>query len=1001
MLSAFPPPLHAGETPHEDREARRRELAQYFDIYDFEPRGNDLNSRDLDGDGFPDFWEPLIDDVHRDYLANQIRIVPDPQRPNAIPGAPGHALRIPFDGTGVAIQTRIPRLVNPELAYEISAWGRSERLTRSRVLLHAIWVQDDPVHGEREVGIHTMRLPPGQVDWVESPIRLRINDIPARANGLRIRIEILPDTDLAETDRNGLAYIDDIRIQSRPKIKVEPVLTTRPRTHAGALSIPMPVMYQGFPPRDAASETTSTGAPYFRIARIHDIYGQAPHTPGGNTPPLKAGTRRDIHPGTMQNLQETLEFQLHRTGIYYVSIALFDASGSRLAEVTQVLALLPPPPPPRDVTMHTGEQKDFGILMRTPPPDSPRASTAFARMLQHTNIAALAAFVLPTDGEASPNRPAFARAWVEPLRAVRGNGIGVLGILNTTARSLQPFTIFDLMTRQLETLQPMLRQTTQPLDPFVETWQWGNPNDDSLSRLLDPASIQEAMRDLGRMTSSTRQAFPFSFAREEGRWPDASVVQAVNAYVPADVPPQQLPRYLAQAHPKLFERFSDPAALLYPPRDLRRLAPPDRPPQETFGAPPPPQDTWLTLQLRAVPPDTRMPRPERLMLEDMAQKIILARTVGVGRVYIDAFDAPGRGLAERREDGTWIPRPAFLGLRVLSDHLAGSDYLGSFLFHSEAGAFHNYVFAHRNGRDTVTAIWFDGDGDGAEVDFGGGVNPEIIDLEGNLMPMPASGRFFATRIPQLILDTSIPLARTRMSLTILPDPPLTMRDRFQPQRLSLRNFYRLPVAGSIRLEYAANQDFLYEPNWHIRPGQIPFNIGMARGTPPNLEYPIHTLPFQVRPSPNSSADVEGDVGRKFVQITMDMRAEAPIQLRLLRVIDLTGDLDVRLRRLEDPDDPGVDVIQMLVRWLPEGLDQREAQVVLRPYYRQAGGMNIELPGQVIPNYTQMDPDAPPVNIEFRVPRPLERTETWIGYRQEGGARFYNHDVTRLTTPLRQ
>lgn len=997
LLLCASPHARAEDAEHMDRETRRRELARHFDIYDFEPRGNDLNSRDLDGDGFPDFWEPLIDDVHRDYLADQIRIVPDPERPPAIPGAPGHALRIPFDGTGVAIQTRFPRIVDPDLAYEISAWGRSERLTRSRVLIHAIWLHEDPVHGEREVGLHTMQLPPGQVDWVEAPMRLRVNDIPTRANRLRIRLEILPDPAFRGSDRNGAAYIDDIRIETRPKIKLDPLVAFRSPGQTDAVSLSMPVTYQGF---DRPDPDAPAGARYFRIVRIHDIYGQPPEAPPGSPPPLDTGSRRDIHPGPMQNMQETLTVRLHRTGIHYVSVALFETSGTRLAEVTQVLALLPPPPPPRDVTMLTGEQNDFGILMRSTPPDSPKGTDDLARMLQHTNIAAFAAFAFPVNangGRRTPNP----RIWVEPMRSIRGRGITVQALLHADTPELRALPVQDSMTRHLEAFRPLIRNATQSLDPFVDTWQWGHPEDASLSRLPDPAPLTDAMRDLRRMTSSTRQSFPFSFEREEGIWPAPGLVQAVNAYVPSTVPPQILPRLIAQARPERLAHLGDPDALLYPPRYLQRLAPPPRPGDVTFGAPPPRQDAWLTLRLRPVPSYTRMPRPERLMLEDMAQKAILARALGIDRIYIDSFDDPGAGLVERRENGDWIPRPAFLGLRVLSDQLSGSRYLGSFLFHSEEGAFHNYVFAHRNGRDTVTAIWFDGDGDGAEVDYGGGVNPQILDLEGNTMPMPPSGRFFATRIPQLIHDTSIPLARTRMSLTLLPDPALAMRDRFQPQRLSIRNFYRLPIAGSIRLEYAADRDYVFEPNWHVRPGQIPFNIGMARGTPPNLEYPLHILPFQVRPSANSSADTEGILGRKYVQVTVDMRAEAPIQLRLLRLVELTGDLDVRLRRLEDTDDPGTDVIQMLVRWLPEGPDQREAQIVLRPYYRRAGGMNIELPDQVIPNYSQMDPDAPPVNIEFRIPRPMERTETWIGYRQEGGARFYNHDVTRLTTPMRQ
>ncbi len=109
----------------------RRKAAANFERYDFEQYSEPIYNRDLDGNGWPDFWEKIVDDKNKDYLARDIRIVSDPTRPSKIPGVMGSVLRIPFDGTGVAIRVKVPREISPDMAYEITTFARTLRLEKS------------------------------------------------------------------------------------------------------------------------------------------------------------------------------------------------------------------------------------------------------------------------------------------------------------------------------------------------------------------------------------------------------------------------------------------------------------------------------------------------------------------------------------------------------------------------------------------------------------------------------------------------------------------------------------------------------------------------------------------------------------------------------------------------------------------------------------------------------------------------------------------------------
>ena len=974
----------------------RTEAAESFERYDFEQYADPVVNRDLDGNGWPDFWEKIVDDNNKDYLARDIRIVQDPSRPSNIPGGMGSVLQIPFDGTGVAIRTKVPRLVSPDMAYEITAFARTLRLERSLVRLNAIWVNIDDKGEQTVLGKSVLTVPPGQYDWTESPLSLKINIVPANATHLILQIDIYDNPEFVGADRDGFAWFDDISIQSRPKIYMQPTFVDYSNTDMiSPLPKPIPfnIEFRGLVDNVPESDTSFKGnnrKSYYRVINIYDINGRPPLTRDGKILELDFPRRKETVSGALTAYPETININLQRLGVYYVHVALYGYKGKLLAERTQVVGLWLPT---ENRSMGADEEAQaggFGVVINQVPRSVLAQEGLLANIVERTGARYVKSSVWPDDTDGSDVTP-YINALSREFTFMRRAGIRITAQLMPAKHVLSGGTLFDIMKGRPEVLQNYIDNVTKKFDMHIEYWQWGRDGDTDFSFGLSKNDVQNAANLLTGRTSSPSQSYPVSLGVENVTLPDVDVAYSTTMFVPSSMSIPNMYQQLVKLAPRYFTVFKQEGNRLYPPSWLYDMSPVPEPIDET-QVPQRKLEEWVSLQLDSCPENIHDAKKERLMLDNMARKAVMVRVLNLPRIYIDSLIDPVSGLCRVDEEGHPVPMPALLGLRVLERYLTGTEYLGSFYLRNQHGYFPNYVFSKPNGKDAVAVVWYDGSkGEEAPLDFGGGYRMEMVDMQGNTTPIPPSTTFMATTTPVLITGMSTAFARTRMSVDILRHPQLLMQSTVQRQYLTITNFFDQSISGLIELDYAARDNFEYEQNWVVQPTSIRFNI--AR--PTNREPVKIVLPFRVRPPQSSPVDYGKDIGEKLVSLNISLMGDRPENLRLIRQTNLTGDIYGTLRRLTSIDDPNVDIIQLKIKWIPPKGTNRKTEILLRPYYLKGNSLETLMPTVSVPLYQKDDTTTPAISIEYNIPKTADMADTWIGYRQEDGSRFFNYNVSKL------
>lgn len=990
--------LRAGEDSYIDKARLAR--AAKFTTFTFEPGGGESDSRDLDGDGWPDFWQKIVDDTNKSYLASDITIVSDPQRQGLFPGEPGSVLQIPFDGTGVAIRTRVPVEISSQMAYEVSLYARTLRLERSLTQMTLRWINIDAGGAENVLGENTLTVPPGQIDWTEAPLRLRVNNVPSAATHLIIVLSIYRDPEYPSADRSGMAWFDDIVITSRPKIYMAPTFQDYISQHPDDPPPPpidFEIQYRGLVdnvPETARNAERGSAKSYYRIIEISDIFGNEPQGRDGRPLQLSFERRKGIFPGTIDNFPEKIKVNLEKLGVYYLTVRLYGYKGEPLAERTQVLGLWLPPLRRKMGIDEAAPAGGFGVVIEDVPDAVLRQEGALASIVERTGARYVKSIVWPqhpTSGEANYFLDALAREF----SLMRRSGVRITAMLEPPQTMRGSQDLYDMMKTRAQNMEPYTEQVTSKFDTLIENWQWGTERERTFSFGVEPESIQGALRLLAGRTSSPAQSFPVALDAENVELPPVEVAFSGTMFVPSSFSPKRMMDALVSLLPRYFWLFREPDRRLYPPQWLYEMSPlPEivdetRQPQRRL-------EEWTTIALRESLPDVHNPQLERQMLDDMTKKLVYARVLNMPRTYVAPLIDPISGLTRIDVDGNPVPMPALLGLRVLDEYLNGATYLGSFLLRNQHGEFPNFVFALPGDRGAVCVVWLEsGRLEEAPLDFGGGYRLSIVDLQGNVRLLPADTRFIATRTPQIITGMSVPFARTRMSIQILPDPAIKMQAVSQRQRLIITNFYEQSISGEISLDYAARDDFEYEPNWSVEPQTIRFDIGRPlRGEPRD-----YVIDFKIRPPDSSPVDIGKEYGQKLVSLRVNLMSDRPQTLRLIRKSDMTGDIRLEIRRLTSVDDLGVDVIQMKLRWIPDPTLPHKNEILLRPFFRRSNEMETLLPSVRVPAYRAGDEETPPVSVEYRIPREPRSPETWIGYRQEDGARFFNYNASQLVGSL--
>jgi hypothetical protein len=931
-----------------------------FESYDFEPRGNRMDSRDRDFDGVPDYWQPLSGPEISSYEAEKIRIVKDAWREGFFPNAPGHVLYMPFSGTRIGIRTLYPKAVDPQMAYEITAYVKTKRLNHSVVSIDVIWLRVDEKGEEQVVGdFDRLLVPVGQEDWTEAPLRRRINDLPPQANRVRIVCSIRDNPYLAGADRHGEAWFDDIKVESRPKIGIESEFRDDHRPLSVAIS------YQGLTANagerdDLFAQGRRLRKVYSRRIEIRDTQG---HLVTWNKDTIH---ERKLNPGRSTTMTEEIRLpELRQRGIYYVHVRLYGQ-----AELKQDPQML----------------DQFGLSFD---PLSIRGRTKYpevTEIMRHAGVFRAKLEMWPQNSDQLGQQEIY--LGIPPmLRALRTVGMRFTGVFGRIPATLAPEDgMLPAMIKRRERLWQMMNEPVLKLSPQIDDWQWGGDDDPSFIADFHPDALAPMRKRLREMTSAFTQAIPIPLAYAE-RMPPPGAGDALNIHVPAAMDEVTMVNRLLPLIPQKFARIVDWRREIYPTEDLRQLS--EVGAKRVADLPRPTEDErdrpiWLSLEPMLVDPYLRQQRPEREQAIDLARKIILARMLGVERLYAGQLLHAQQGLAAVRRSGRIVPRPSLLALQTLSTYMSGTEFLGSFQL---GGNIENYVYRRPgpNGTETaLIAIWYNGTRREERVTLGYGLGDlRRIDMAGNEVSIPGNRlqSVVVDQMPILIDGMSVPLARTRMSIRIMPNPPLLSRIERQEQQLRIRNFFAEPLTGTLRLLYAVDERYSLEPGWvsprvmrvNLPPGgeEIGKRVEIRRG-------------FSVRPT------LEAVLGRKYVQIETQLAAARESRFSIQRATELTSDLVLKPKpRLIPSSSPEEKMVRLSIGWQPDPRTLHAPRLDLRPYYQVLGDQPYALSRMTV------YPGKASAIRDIRIPFVQEGTRVWVGATEESGSRFVRFEVTHL------
>lgn len=1003
--------VRAGETESQDE--IRRDKAREFRIYDFEPRSDDIWAhRDRNEDNWPDYWEPIIDEDHRAQAVNRAGIVVDAGRPGYYLGMPGHVFKVPFDGTPIAIQTRFPKVVDPDLAYEISVFGRMQRLNHSIMRVWLVWLNMDDEGYAHELDRDALRIPPGQVDWPEAPITLRINDLPSRdgvrANRLRVLLEVVDDPAIPGADRHGIAWFDDIRIESRPKLRIAPVIREYDPANPSTL-VPLRIGYLGLveniPPEERVGDERKR---YSRSLSIVDVFGREPRDRTG-VPLLDGRIRRQrvIDPGPSREYDELINVDLNRFGLYYVTARLFGHDRTIQASVSQVIGLLPPPgsgrPGARELIESAGT---FGVVLKSPPSSLLEKKGRLSELVRKTGVRQVKVDLWPP--EIKDERLAvYISLLSQELRRIRTLGGRITGVISSSPERFSEIGMQQVMKERTGDLKTLFEQTALHLGPHIEAWQWGSDSDASFSDHFDANALQPAHQALSNLTSVMTNVYPLVLGPQRVTRPPQQAAQAISIYIPPEFDLEQMLSRIAPVVPDELYRMHNER--LYPSDALKAAAPPRRIGDDlVLQTNSTTTEPWVSIGLKNVSRHTRSVVDERLQLEDMATKAILARAIGIKHIFLGQLVGEGSSLANMEKNEDVTPRPTLLAARVLEERLGGRKYLGSLELWSPPRSvndtpkqFPNFVFGDADNRNAVIAIWYGGPGESERLDRVSIANTplRLIDMAGNVQVIEREPTLQIHKTPLLIEGLSVPLLRTRMSVRIADDPPLLSRTTLQPQVIRIGNYFPdRQLTAELQLEYAADNAFQLEQNWTVRPATVD-DINLPGAT--KSQIPFTSIPYEVKPSNTSRMGLRPDSEQadKYAQLTLDLSVSPPVRMKLIRRTRLRSDLQVVVEKPDQQPDARDVQLHLYLRWLPDAAGNPQNSITLEPFYARQAELPTRLRKVVVPRYTQQTADTPARIVRIRVPRTRSRESVWIGLEEDGGNRFWRADVTHLVPPL--
>ncbi len=978
--------------------ADRMRLARNIFFHDFENR-SDLDSgtplassADLDNDGWPDFWEPVRAVDFPEYLINTIAIVPDPSPfvSGAYRDVENHVLHIGFDGTQVGIRTRVPVAIDPSLAYEFSLRSRDQNLWGVKIRAGIEWIRTDDLVTDSLRRDEIANFFPGQVDWPVSPRRLLVSNPPLEANAARLFIILERDPEAIHVARHGDIWFDDILLRTLPKVIMRPA--EQPSGAAGDPQID--VEYSGLIDNvpDPENPGFFRGKRYSRQMTITDVHNR----PIGSF----RGERTSLAVGSDESLSERIAIPSDRYGVYYINLRIYDADDLLAADMTQAIALMRPSRKRDRLDVGVGKPS-FGLVAGAPPQDILAASGFLQHILDESGARHVKITPWLDTYDAGRDGNAYYTLLGEEIRRLRPSGTRVIGVVDP------PFAMFDnkdlaeVMMEKPENLEPILVAAGQNLGLFMDGWQWGRDSDDSLAKTMPAEAIEQFSAVMGDFAGGMPMVWNERLGAAGYAGQSPALFGTINGFTPAYERKEWIWPSAAPLFPWLFSPFYIARGATYPPPELNRLAPP--PPADSIeanAAAARQRAVWLSIDPVAVPGNEPDAAEERSQLEHLLLRAVYGAILAPDVIFLgDLFDSAKGVLRQASPQHKPIlatmARPAYLGASVASEFLTGAEYLGriDLLPPFEAHAF------RRAGSDAaIIALWHNGP-EGVRnldrVEIADGPPLTMTDWVGNVEALPQ--RIPVQRIPMFISGMSAPMALTRMSVRISPEPPVKASDRRQNQILEVVNHFASQVPLLFRLRYAARlPDGGMENGWTVTPQEMRANLA-----PRSPTFASTKLPFSVSPDPNSPLQKAGPAevdkaATKLAQVRMTINATPPADILMYLRYALRSDIDVDVVRLERSDDPYFVTLQLRIRWFPTGNDRRRGEIRLTPFYMRKGEMKetgaMPVTVRASRENERANPDARYETVELRIPRnPLK--QTWIGLTEDGGSNFYLADIT--------
>lgn len=958
--------------------AERIELARNIEVYDFEPRGDSSDSRDRDHDGFPDLWQRLKGP--RFPLYEKIGLMEDPWRIGSDPSKPGTVMFMTFSGSEVGAETVYPKTVDPQLAYEVTAYVKTKNLDESLVSIDIFWMHIDETGHEEILGEpDRLIVPAGQKDWPEGPLVRRINDLHPRTNAVKLICRVRDNANIPGADRHGIAWFDDIRIISRPKIGIESVFSDN------TSPLNLSIFYQGLIPNvpDPNNPERMKDKKYWRKIEIIDMNGKYPD-------PIFTKNTRTLDPKNSTFVREEIIPEIRRRGVYYVFVTLYGAANQPQATVTQVIGRWQKPRMKPENRRNSNTADQFSIKFDAISAQGRVKDQSLIKAFNHLGVFRTQIELWPDKEESAENE---SRMWLVPqlLRELKANNIRFTGSLGRMPRELIPE---EEMLPAMRDRLPLIRKLSEkPINYFgtiIDDWQWGDDIDTSFGNGVRIDYVTSARKMLQDLTSAFSQIFPIVLG-DAKKIPPSNTCEAVNIFVSSKMDEYTMMYQLAKIMPERFSDLLKWEKAIYPSEPIVKLANyaaehfmTKESTRQVESESQQQQEKWLNLQLLPVDQHLREIASERAQTIDLARKIVMARTLGFTRITCGDFLDSQRGVAAVSRSGIVIPRPSFLAVRTLAEKLTGTEYLGSFQLGAEI---ENFVFRTPH-KTALIAVWYTGNKENEKIDIGTGLGKLTqIDISGN--EERADRVFTIDAMPLLIDGMSVPLARTRMSIRIMDDPPLRSRNESQRQRMQIRNFFSEPLISTFRLQYAAyvdaNNRMRLEPGW-TNPQIIRINL------PPGGEEQINRVEarryFDIRPT------MEAVLGRKYVKIETQLSAALETRFNLLRGTDLTSSIKMRITPIASENASQIILRQSLV-WIPDPNINNPQRLQMKPYYQITGDQhNYQGIVTVYPS-TQEEGWKNATIRDLKLPAFYKGRKVWVGADEDGGSRFVRREVTEL------